>query len=136
MREYEYDIQEFNNILFAYIDCYRDKCKYEIEILKKETANLGTQQLLLREKYEKGDLTYKNYVKENTKAYDKYYYSINHKNLTKCKLDNCYDLAKKNLDGMLKRMGYPTRENYNVRNVIKILKLNNKNYVFPAWKQK
>lgn len=37
---------------------------------------------------------------------------------------------------MLKRMGYPTKENYNVRNVIKILKLNNKNYVFPAWKQK
>jgi hypothetical protein len=136
MREYEYDIQEFNNNLFAYINCYRDKCKYENEILKTETENLGTLQLLLRNKYEKGELTYKKYIRENIKAYDNYYYSINHKNLTKCKLDNCYDLAKKNLDGMLKRMGYPTRKNYNVNNVIKILKLNNINYVYPYWEIK
>lgn len=132
----EYDIEEFNNNLLAYINCYLEKCKNEKKAHNAQKDILDKKQNLLREKYETGKITYKKYIAENNKAFNIFYNSKNHINLTQCKLDKCYDLAKKNLDGMLKRMGYPIKEKYNVKEVIKILKLNNQKIIYPLWEIK
>jgi hypothetical protein len=132
----EYDIEEFNNNLSAYINCYLEKCRKEKNAIKKAHDILGDRQIKLRELYEKGIIKYDKYIAENNKAFDKFYNSKVHKTLTQCKLDKCYDLAKKNLDGMLKRMGYPIQESYNVAAVIKILKLNNDKIIYPIWEIK
>ena len=132
----EYDIEEFNKNLFAFINCYLEKCRKEKDAIKKAHDILDDRQIKLRELYEKGTIKYNKYISENKKAYDKFYNSKVHKTLTQCKLDKCYDLAKKNLDGMLKRMGYPTQESYNVEALIKILKLNNEKIIYPLWEIK
>jgi hypothetical protein len=132
----KYDIEEFNTILFAYIKCYLEKCRKEKDAIKKAHDILDDRQIKLRELYEKETIKYDKYIAENKKAHDKFYNSKVHKTLTQCKLDKCYDLAKKNLDGMLKRMGYPIQESYNVAAVIKILKLNNDKIIYPLWEIK
>jgi hypothetical protein len=125
-----YNIKEFNDSLFAYTKCFIEKCKKELKKVKKIRTEWENNQRVLYNDYKYGKINYEEFLEENYKIDDKYFNSLLHINLTKCKLDKCYDETKKYLDEMLKRLNYPIKEKYDVNELIEILKLNRKKFFY------
>jgi hypothetical protein len=130
------NIQEFNDSFFAYIKCYFANCKAEIKKVKKVKEEWEQSQFVLYINYKYGRITYEEFIEENYKIDDKYYKSLPHINLTKCKLDKCYDKTKKFLDEMLIRVNNPIREKYDVDEFIEITKMHREKSIYPSLKIK
>jgi hypothetical protein len=131
-----YDPVKLSDAFIDLTNCYWEKCKKEVDLMKKTKDKYGDVQTILYKKYENGELTFKEFKNKSNKNDAKFYNSITHKKLSQCKLDKCYDLAKQNLDGMLERLNYPIKETYNLKDYIKIIKLNQRLYVLPIYEIK
>lgn len=108
------------------VDCYLKNCKNEVKIIKKERNIWVVNGDKLYNDYKNNIISKKEFIKKTDDLDKKYYNSLSYKKIAQCKLDNCYNLTKKNLDFLLKKMKYPIKNKYNINDYIKILLLNQK----------
>jgi len=126
--------EKLHKAFIDYVDCYTKKCKNDVKNLRKIRNNWHKKQEKPRYDYINGKISYEVFVKKTLKIDNDYYNSVEHLEITECKIKKYYNKSKKYLDELLKRLNYPIKKKYNLNDFIKILELNKKEFVLPNFK--
>lgn len=139
MNRFEINEKMVNN-LNKMTECYLKECSIINKKQKKYKNKIELLQNKAYDKYEKKEITKKEFERIFNELEDLYYANINTKKFINCKYTNCKNLLIEELELFLLRLNkldkyndlYETKqENYNVDDYINIRKLNTKFYNSP-----
>jgi hypothetical protein len=107
--------------------CYIDNCNDEFKKRKVIRDIWLTNTNKLNEDYKNKLITRNQFISKLTKLDNKYFDSIENISFHQCEIDKCYNLIKNHLDYLSDRNNIKNKANYNIKDYIKIIKINNKN---------
>ncbi len=108
-------------------NCYIHKCNEELKKRKEIRTKWFKDTNKIHQDYKNKLITQKQLISKLEILDNKYFNSIENISERKCEINKCYTLVKKHLDYLSERNNINKKDNYNINDYIKILKINNKN---------
>lgn len=109
------------------IECYNKNCNTYLLEYRKEKLEKINRVYKIYNLYKVNKITKQQYRTLLALADNEFYKSKNIHKFLQCQLDNCYDLVKKYIDRIVKKLNYKTNsKEYNLKEFINIMKSNDK----------